>query len=58
MPGDRLYAHVAAQATDHTAKAVGEAAALVDELTSLHASLILADKHLCQLNVDDARRAQ
>ncbi len=58
MPGDGLNAHVATQATDHMAKTVSEAVSLVDEFTRLHAALIFADKHLCQLNVDDTRVAK
>ena len=58
MPGDCLKTHVAAQTADHAAEAAGETTTLIYELTVLHASFVLADEDLRQLNLDHTRVAQ
>src|SRR5680860_173724 len=55
MPGDRLDAHVATQPADHVAEAMRKVTPFVDEFTVLHTALVLRDKHLRQLNINDAR---
>ena len=56
MPGDRLNAHVAAQATDHATEATRETTPLVNKLAVLQAPCVLADKYLGQLNFDQVSR--
>jgi hypothetical protein len=45
---------VPAQAADHVAKTASEPTALIHELAVLYTPLILADKHLRQLHLNEA----
>jgi hypothetical protein len=54
MPGHRLNAHVAAQATDHATELAREPTAPINKFAMLHAPFVLTDKHLRQLKLDHA----